>query len=153
MNGLIGTLLATDQRIIAPRTMRIRLLTYAALAAAISACGSDSSTEPPDVAVGTYDKQAVGESRSANCGGTIGTVVNGVLYLSEDKTWTKADVNTTPSGSPVCGFIGGTWVRDNTTTITLSPGLPGLNPVQATIAGDDLTLQFPTDPVAYKRRR
>ena len=122
----------------------------AVLAAALAACGSDSSTELPDAAVGTYDKQVVGESRSANCGGTIGTVVNGVLYLSADHTWTRADVNTTPGGSFVCGFAGGTWVRANSTTLTLTPGLPGIDPAQATIVGSDLTIAATNS--TYKRR-
>jgi hypothetical protein len=130
--------------------MRVRFLVPAILATTLSACDSDP-TATPDAAVGTYDKQPVGESRSANCGGTIGTVADGVLFLSADQSWTKVDVNATPSGSAVCAFIGGTWQRDNETTLTLIPGLPGFVAAQATIAGDDLTLTSTNS--LYKRRR
>jgi hypothetical protein len=129
--------------------MRVRFLVSVILATSLSACGSDPSATP-DAAVGTYDKQPVGESRSADCGGTIGTVVNGVLFLSADLTWTKVDVNATPSGSAVCGFLGGSWQRDNATTLTLIPGLPGFAAAQATITGDELTLSSTNS--LYKRR-
>ena len=129
--------------------MRVRSLVTAILATALLACGSES-TATPDAAVGTYDKQPVGESRSADCGGPIGTVVNGVLFLSADLTWTKVDVNATPSGSAVCAFLGGTWQRDTATTLTLIPGLPGFAAAQATITGNDLTLS--STNALYKRR-
>ena len=74
------------------------------------------------------------------------------MYVGVDHNFTKADVFLTPSGSPYCGFNGGTWVRVNATTLTLTPSLAGANPVQATIVGDDLTLQFST-PAAYRRRQ
>ena len=132
--------------------MRHRHLIAAILAVSLSACGSgsDDPVEIPDVAVGTYDKQVTGEPISANCGGTIGTVANGLIYMNADHTWTKIDVTTTPGGSPVCGFVGGTWVRDNTTAITLIPGLPNLASATATFAGDQFTLS--STGAVYKRR-
>lgn len=132
--------------------MRPRLLIAAILAVALAACssGSDDPLEIPDVAVGTYDKQVTGEPTSANCGGTIGTVANGLIYMNADHTWTKIDVTTTPGGSPVCGFVGGTWVRDNTTSVTLIPGLPNLASATATFTGDQFTLS--STGAVYKRR-
>ena len=129
--------------------MGVRLLALAILAASIAGCDSDP-TETPDAAVGVYDKQPEGQSRSANCGGTYGTVVDGWLVLSDDHTWNKVDVNVTPSGSAVCGFLGGIWQRDNTTTLTLTPGVPGFAPAQAMIAGDELTLS--STGAVYMRR-
>ncbi len=133
-------------------TMRVRLFA-ALLATTITGCDPFGAADPDavsDLAVGTYDMQAA-QTRTANCGGELGTIVNGVVMLAADKGFTKIDINTTPGGSNVCGFLGGTWTRVDATTLTLTPGIAGLNPVQATIAGNDLTLEFPT-PVAYKRR-
>lgn len=132
--------------------MRIQVLATALLIAAITACESDGPVDPnefPDAAIGTYDKQSTGQTRSANCGAEV--IVNGALYLLADRTWTKVDIGSSPSGSATCGYTGGTWTRNNTTTLTLTPSIAGLAPVQATVGGNDLTLEFST-PVAYKRR-
>lgn len=89
------------------------------------------------------------QPRTANCGGGTGTIVNGVIYLNEDYTFTKIDINTTPSGSAVCGFSGGSWARTNATTLTLSWSVAGVNPSVVTVSATQLT--FPTGAV-YNRR-
>ena len=134
--------------------MRVRVGVSALLAATVAACESGGGrpiepTELPDGAIGTYDKQPTGQTRSANCGTEV--IVDGALRIQAEHKWTKVDIGSSPSGSATCGFIGGTWTRNNTTTLTLTPSIAGFTPVQATIAGNDLTLEFPT-PVAYKRR-
>ena len=135
--------------------MRVSVLAPVLLAATITACesnGPGTTIDPvPDAAIGTYDMQSA-QTRTANCGGATGTIANGVIILSDESSFTKIDINTTPGGSNVCGFSGGTWVRVNATTLTLTNSIAASNPVQATIVGDDLTLQFSSAPVAYKRR-
>lgn len=123
----------------------------AALLLTMIACAD--GTEPADPAIGTYDLVlATGQpSRTANCG-TL-EVVDGVIFIDADDSFLKVDVNSTPSGSPVCGFIGGTWVRIDATTLELTPdpsGFPGFGPQEATIEGDELTFT-PTGQV-YARR-
>jgi hypothetical protein len=134
--------------------MRGQLLAAAILAVTVTACSESTPPPPeeetPDAAVGTYDKQPTGQTRSANCGTEV--IVDGALYLLADHTWTKVDIGSSPSGSATCGFVGGSWVRNNTTTLTLTPSIAGFTPVNATVVGNDLTLEFSSTPVAYKRR-
>jgi hypothetical protein len=111
------------------------------------------STEPADPAIGTYDLVlATGQpSRTANCG--TFEVVDGVIFIEADDAFLKVDVNVAPSGSPVCGFLGGTWARVDATTLELTPdpsGFPGLGPREVTVEGDELT--FTATGQNYTRR-
>ena len=132
-------------------SMRAGLLALT-LGAAIAACDSTSEPSGPDAAIGFYDKQSqVAQPRSANCGS--GLVVDGAIELNANFTWLKTDIGSTPSGSSICGYIGGTWARSNATTIVLTPdpaGFPGFPPAEITVVGDDLT--FPQASAVYKRR-
>lgn len=65
----------------------------------------------------------------------------------------KVDVNTTPGGSPVCGFLDGTWARIDASTLELTPdpsGFPGFGTRELTVEGDELT--FTATGQIYTRR-
>ena len=138
--------LASDMSCPQHGSMRARSLI---LAIAVTACGSESPVVVTDAAIGIYDKQSTGAAtRSATCGGE--TIVDGVIHLQADRSFTKLDVLTTPSGSPFCGFLGGTWTRVDATTLELTPAVATLGPQQITVVGDDLT--FPATNGALYRR-
>jgi hypothetical protein len=123
------------------------------VATLLSILACSDSTEPADPAIGTYDQvQVPGQApRTATCGPF--SVVDGLISIEPDDTFLKVDVQATPGGSSTCGYIGGTWVRIDRTTLELTPdpaSFPGFGPQEATIDGDQLSFT-PTGQV-YTRR-